>query len=95
VTEAPRNQNTASLLALVACESAASGLWHGTLAGGAGGVLTVYFTIYESFTMRPELDGIVLIGGVVAPLVLGVAGGLGGAVGVVTNGVVERGRVSE
>ncbi|WP_135824743.1 hypothetical protein [Halorussus ruber] len=78
-----------------ACESAAGGLWHGTLAGGAGGVLTVYLAIYESFTMRPELGGIVLLGGVVAPLALGVAGGLGGAVGVVTNGVVERGRVSE
>lgn len=78
-----------------ACESSASGLWHGTLAGGAAGVLTVYLAIYESFTMRPELGGIVVIGGVVAPLVFGIAGGLGGAVGTVTHEAVERGRVSE
>lgn len=78
-----------------ACESPAGGLWHGTLAGGAGGVLTVYLAIYESFTVRPELWGIVVIGSVVAPLAFGVAGGLGGAVGVVTHEAVERSRVSE
>lgn len=78
-----------------ACESARSGLWHGVLAGGFGGVLTVYLSIYESFTMRPELWGIVIIGAVVAPLAFGMAGGLGSVVGVVTNEAVERSRVSE
>jgi hypothetical protein len=76
-------------------ESPESGLWHGVLACGTGGVLTVYLSIYESFTMRPELGGIVLIGGVVAPLALGITGGLGGAVGAVTHEAVERRRVSE
>jgi hypothetical protein len=76
-------------------ESPRSGLWHGLLACGSGGVLTVYLSIYESFTMRPELTGIVIIGGLLAPLALGVAGGLGSAVGVVTNEAVERRRVSE
>lgn len=76
-------------------ESPRSGLWHGVLACGSGGVLTVYYSIYESFTMRPELGGIVVLGGGVAPLALGIAGGLGSAVGVVTHEAVERRRVSE
>jgi hypothetical protein len=76
-------------------ESSRSGLWHGILACGSGGVLTVYLSIYESFTMQPELGGIVLVGGVVAPLAFGIAGGFGGAVGVATNDAVENGRVSE
>lgn len=79
----------------VACESPVSGLWHGTLAGGVGGVLTVYLAIYESFTMRPEMGGIVLIAGVLAPLAFALAGGLGGAVGVSTLDAVKTRRVSE
>lgn len=58
-----------------------TGLWRATVAGGTGGALTVYLSIYESFTMQPELDGIVVLTGVVAPLALGLACGLGGAVG--------------
>ena len=76
-------------------ESARSGLRHGLLACGSGGVLTVYLSIYESFTMRPELTGIVILSGLLAPLALGIAGGLGSAVGVVTDEAVERRRVSE
>jgi hypothetical protein len=79
----------------VTCESPVGGLWHGLLAGGAGGVLTVYLAIYESFTMQPELDGIVLIAGLFAPLAFSVAGGLGGAVGVSTLDAVGKARVSE
>jgi uncharacterized membrane protein len=76
-------------------ESPQSGLWHGLLTCGSGGVLTVYLSIYESFTMRPELTGIVILGSFLVPLALGIAGGLGSAVGVLTHEAVERRRVSE
>lgn len=79
----------------VTCDSPVDGLWHGLLAGGAGGVLFVYVAIYESFTMQPELDGIVLIAGVFAPLASALVGGLGGAVGVSTLDAVRMRRVSE
>lgn len=61
--------------------SPASGLWHGTYAGGVGGLLVLYVAVYESFTIRPELGGVVAIAGVVAPAALGLLGGVGGAVG--------------
>ncbi len=61
--------------------SPASGLWHGTYGGGVGGLLVLYVAIYESFTIRPALGGVVAIAGAVAPAVLGLLGGLGGAVG--------------
>lgn len=66
-----------------------SGLWHGALAGGLGGVGVVYVAIYESFTMQPQLDGIVLIAAVVAPLAFGVLGGVGGAAGSVAAASVR------
>lgn len=68
--------------------SPSSGLWHGTLACGAGGALTVYLSVYESFTMQPELTGVVLIGAVVAPLASGLVGGLGGGLGALAFGAV-------
>ena len=67
----------------------ASGLWHGACAGGVGGVLAVYVAIYESFTMQPQLDGIVLIAAAVAPLAFGVLGGVGGAAGSVAAASVR------
>lgn len=76
-------------------DSAVGGLWHGLLAGGTGGVLFVYVAIYESFTMQPELDGIVLIAGTFAPLALALAGGVGGAIGASTVDAVWTRRVSE
>ena len=79
----------------VTCDSPVGGLWHGLLAGGAGGVLFVYVAIYESFTMQPELDGIVLIAGLFAPLSFSLAGGLGGAVGVSTLDAVRKVQVSK
>lgn len=79
----------------VAYDSLASGLWHGVLAGGTGGVLTVFVAVYESFTMQPELTAIVLIAGIVAPLAFALAGGLGGAVGSVTLTAVRTGQVRE
>lgn len=79
----------------VTCDTPRDGLWHGLLAGGSGGVLFVYVAVYESFAMRPELDGIVLIAGVFAPLAFALAGGLGGAVGVSTLDAVWTRRISE
>jgi hypothetical protein len=79
----------------VTCDSPLDGLWYGLLAGGTGGVLFVYVAIYESFTMRPELEGIVLIAGVFAPLALALVGGFGGAVGVSTLDAVWTRRMSE
>jgi hypothetical protein len=66
--------------------SPASGLWHGTYGGGVGGLLVVYVAIYESFTMRPALGGVVAIAGVLAPAALCLLGGLGGAVGAAVAG---------
>jgi len=63
-----------------------SGLWHGTYGGGVGGLFVVYVAIYESFTMRPALGGLVTIAGVLAPAALGILGGLGGAVGAAVAG---------
>lgn len=83
------------LLVGVTCDSPVCGLWHGLLAGGTGGVLFVYVAIYESFTMQPELDAIVLIAGVFAPLAFALAAGFGGAVGVSTLAAVWTRRVSE
>lgn len=77
------------------CGSSVGGLWHGLLTGGMGGVLFVYVAIYESFTMQPELDGIVLIAGVFAPLALALVGGFGGAIGASTLDAVGTRRVSE
>lgn len=77
------------------CESPTSGLWHGVAACGAGGVLTVYLSVYESFTMRPELGGFVVIAAVVAPLTFGVAGGVGSGVGALASDAVGTVRVSE
>lgn len=66
-------------------DSPVGGLWHGTIAGGTGGVLMVYVAVYESFTTHPEMDGIVLIAGVFAPLAFAVVGGLGGVIGGVAS----------
>ena len=62
-------------------DSAYDGCWHGAVAGGVGGTLLVFVAIYESFTMQPELDTLVVIAGVVAPLAFGVLGSLGATVG--------------
>lgn len=79
----------------VACESPVDGLWHGTLACGAGGVLTVYPSVHSSFTMRPELGGMVVILAVVVPLSFGVAGGLGGGLGGLAFAAADGRRVRE
>lgn len=79
----------------VTCESPLDGLWHGVLAGGTGGVLTAYVAIYESFTMHPEMDGIVLIAGLFAPLLFSLASGLGGMAGSVTLDAIRKVQVSK
>ena len=66
-----------------------NGLWHGTCAGSVGGVGVVYVAIYESFTMQPQLDGIVLIAAVVAPLAFGALGGVGGVAGSVAAAAIR------
>lgn len=85
----------AGVLLGVTCESPTGGLWHGVLACGTGGVLTVYRAIYGAFTIRPELDGFVVLLAVVVPLAFGVAGGLGGGLGGVAIEAVDGRRVSE
>lgn len=57
------------------------GLWQGLVAGGVAGLGFVFVSIEQSFTATPELGGIVLVFGVVAPLFCGVLVGVGGAVG--------------
>lgn len=79
----------------VACESPTGGLWHGALAASAGGVLTVYQSVYASFTMRPELGGFVVLAAVVVPLAFGVAGAIGGGLGALAFEAVEGRHVSE
>lgn len=79
----------------IASESATGGLWHGALACGAGGVLTVYPSVYESFTMQPELGAFVLLAAVAAPLVFGVAGGVGGGLGALAFDAIGTRGVSE
>jgi len=74
--------------------SPASGLWHGTYGGGVGGLLVVYVAIYESFTIRPALGGVVAIAGVLAPAALGLLGGLGGAVGAAVAGRLSQSRTA-
>lgn len=79
----------------VVCKSPSDGLWHGVLACGAGGVLTVYQSVYASFTMQPELGGFVVIAAVVAPPAFGIAGGVGGGLGALAFGAVWATRISE
>ena len=64
-----------------ASDDPGSGLRHGALAGSVGGVLAVYVAIYESFTMQPQLDALVVIAAVVVPLAFGALGGAGGVAG--------------
>lgn len=57
------------------------GAGYGLLAGALGGLLFVPIATYQSFTMRPSLDVIVLLSGAVGPVVFGFLGGIGGSVG--------------
>lgn len=65
----------------VGADGVVRGAGYGLLAGALGGLLFVSFATYESFTMRPALDTIVLLSGVLGPLVFGIVGGIGGVVG--------------
>lgn len=58
-----------------------TGILHGMMIGGSTGILVVFIAAQKSFGMRPALDFIVLISGVVAPLVFGVVCGISGGVG--------------
>ena len=62
-------------------ENPVTGLAHGLLAGGVGGLLVVLIATHQSFSMQPALNVIVLLSGVVAPLTVGILCGLGGVVG--------------
>lgn len=62
-------------------EDTSTGLVHGVLAGGVGGLLFIIIATQQSFSMGPALNMIVLLSGVLAPLIFGVLCGLGGVVG--------------
>ena len=57
-----------------------TGLAHGVLTGGVAGLLLVLIATHQSFSMRPALNVIILLSGVVAPLSFGMLCGLGGSI---------------